>query len=48
MQVDSLPTELSVTYDNTYIWNLKYDINEHIYKMEINSQRKQTYSYHRE
>ena len=26
------------TYDITYLWNLKYDTNEFIYKMETNSQ----------
>ena len=25
-------------YDITYIWNLKYDINEFIYEIESNSQ----------
>ena len=27
-----------ISYDIVYIWNLKYDTNEHIYKTEINSQ----------
>ena len=30
------------------MWNLKYGINELIYKTETNSQRKQTYGYQRE
>ena len=28
-------------YDNTYMWNLKYDVKELIYKTETNSQRAQ-------
>ena len=36
-------------YDITYIWNLKYDTNELIYKTEKTYRdRKQTYSYERE
>ena len=27
-----------IPYDNTYIWNLKDDINKYIYKTETNSQ----------
>ena len=27
-----------IPYDITYMWNLKYDINELIYKTEIDSQ----------
>ena len=30
------------------MWNLKYGINELIYKTEIDTQRKQTYGYQRE
>ena len=32
-------------YDITYMWNLKYDTNEFICKMEINSQTQRTYSW---
>ena len=35
-QKDKLP------YDITYMWNLKYDINEFIYETETDSQREQT------
>ena len=31
----------------TYMWNLKYDTNELIYKTAIDSHRKQTYAYQR-
>lgn len=34
-----LGREKPILYDIVYIWNLKYDTNEHIYKIEINSQR---------
>ena len=27
-----------IPYDITYIWNLKYDTNEHIYETETDSQ----------
>ena len=30
--------ERQIPYDITYIWNLKYDTNEHIYKTEPDSQ----------
>ena len=30
-----------------YVWNLKYDANELIYKTEIDRHRKQTYGYQR-
>ena len=30
--------ERQILYDITYMWNLKYDTNEHIYKTEIDSQ----------
>ena len=32
-------------YDITYLWNLKFDTNEFIYKMETNSQTQRTYSW---
>ena len=35
-QKDKLP------YDITYMWNLKYDINEFIYETETDSHREQT------
>ena len=31
-------TEIQIPYDITYMWNLKYDINELIHKTEIHSQ----------
>ena len=37
-QKDKLP------YDITYMWNLKYDINEFIYETETDSHREQTCS----
>ena len=30
--------ERQIPYDITYMWNLKYDANEHIYETETNSQ----------
>ena len=30
--------ERQIPYDITYMWNLKYDTNEPIYKTETNSQ----------
>ena len=30
--------ERQIPYDITYMWNLKYDRNEHIYKTETDSQ----------
>ena len=30
--------EIQIPYDITYMWNLKYDINELIHKTEIHSQ----------
>ena len=30
--------ERQTPYDLTYMWNLKYDTNEHIYKTETDSQ----------
>ena len=30
--------ERQISYDITYMWNLKYDTNELIYKTEIDSQ----------
>ena len=30
--------ERQIPYDITYMWNLKYDTNEHIYKTETDSQ----------
>ena len=32
-----------IPYDITYMWNLKYSTNEHIFKAETDSQREQTY-----
>ena len=41
--------ERQISYDSTYMWNLKYDKNELIYKMETDHRHtKQTYSYQRE
>ena len=31
-------TEIQISYDIAYVWSLKYDINELIYKTEIDSQ----------
>ena len=40
--------ERQISYDVTYMWNLKYDTNELIYKIETGSRhRKQTYGYER-
>ena len=37
-----------ISYDITYMWNLKMDINELIHKADTNSQtEKQTYVYQR-
>ena len=33
-----LDREKQIPYDITYMWNLKYDTNEHIYKTETDSQ----------
>ena len=33
-----------VSYDITYMWNLKYGTNELIYKTETHRHREQTYS----
>ena len=30
--------ERQVTYDTTYVWNLKKDMNEHIYKRDTDLQ----------
>ena len=30
--------ERHIPYDTTYMWNLKYDTNEHIYETETDSQ----------
>ena len=38
-------TQKDKYHDITYVWNLKKDTNELIYKSEIDS--KQTYGYHR-
>ena len=35
------------SYDITYVWKLKSDINKLIYKTEIDSDRKQIYVYQR-
>ena len=35
-------TERQVSYDITYMWNLKYDTNEVIYKTETDSQTQKT------
>ena len=29
--------ETQISYDTAYVWNLKYDTNEHIYKIETDS-----------
>ena len=29
--------ERQIPYDNTYMWNLKYNTNEHIYETETDS-----------
>ena len=34
--------ERQIPYDITYPWNLKYDMNEHIYKTETDSQTQET------
>ena len=39
--------ERQISYDITYMWNLKYDTNELIYKTETYRHRKQTYGYQR-
>ena len=33
-----LKRERQILYDFTYMWNLKYDTNEHIYKTETDSE----------
>ena len=41
--------ERQISYDTTNVWNLKHDINEHIYKTEIDSRhRKQIYGFQQE
>ena len=30
--------ERQISYDITYMWNIKYDTNEHIYESETHSQ----------
>ena len=35
-------SERGIPYDTTYMWNLKYDINELIYKTETDSQTQRT------
>ena len=39
--------ERQLSYDITYMWNLKYDRNELIQKTETHKHRKQTYDYQR-
>ena len=34
--------ERDIPYDITYMWNLKYDTNEHIYETETDSQTQRT------
>ena len=34
--------ERQISYDITYMWNLKYDTNEHMYETETDSQTKRT------
>ena len=34
--------ERQISYDITYMWRLKYDINEFIHKTEIDSQTEKT------
>jgi len=31
-------TEKEIPYNTTYIWNLKYNTNQHIYEMKTDSQ----------
>ena len=38
-------TERQISYDITYMWNLKNDTNELIYKIETDSQTSKTYSW---
>ena len=40
--------ERQILYDITYMWNLKNNTDEAIYKTETDSHRKQTYGYQRE
>ena len=35
--------ERQIPYDITYMWNLKYDTNEHIYETKADSQIQRTY-----
>ena len=35
-------SQRQISYDTTYMWNLKYDTNELIYKTEIDSQTQKT------
>ena len=37
-----MKSERQVPYDITYMWNLKYDTNEFIYKTETDSQTQRT------
>ena len=40
--------ERQISYDITYMWNLKYDTNELIYEqIQTHRHRKQTYGYQR-
>ena len=37
--------ERQISHDITYMWNLKYNTNESVYKTEANAHRKQVYGY---
>ena len=37
--------ERQISHDITYMWNLKYNTNESVYKTETNAHRKQVYGY---
>ena len=40
--LSEVKTERQISYDITYMWNLKKDTNELIYKIEIDSQTQKT------
>ena len=37
--------ERQILHDIPYMWNLKYNTNESVYKTEANARRKQVYGY---
>ena len=39
--------ERQISYDIAYMWNLKYDTNELIYKTETDIKKKKTHGYQR-